>query len=370
MLQQFIKDNLKNIYGWKTPRKIVVFSVDDYGNVRVDSPAARQRMNAAGLKVLTRFDAYDALETTADLQLLYETLDAVKDQHGNPAVFTAFTLPCNINFEAMQENGYREYVSELLPETFSKLRGYENTWATWQEGIRKKFIHPEFHGREHLNLKVFEEKLEQGDPEVLTALANRSYTSISGTGYSTIAYTAAFEFSKLEENQRFAEVIRDGLQAFEQIFGTRAVVFNPPRGNCHPQIYPYLQKGGIQYIDAPLAKKMHLGNGQYKRSYNYTGKQIADGQTALVRNVVFEPTNDRGIDWVTYALRQVEIAFRWNRPAIISSHRVNFCGHMDPENRKVGLTALRRLLEQITRHWPEVEFLSASELGRLVTQKR
>jgi hypothetical protein len=33
--------NLKNLVGWRTKRKIVVISVDDYGNVRLDSKKAR-----------------------------------------------------------------------------------------------------------------------------------------------------------------------------------------------------------------------------------------------------------------------------------------------------------------------------------------
>ena len=45
---------------------------------------------------------------------------------------------------------------------------------------------PQFHGREHLNLKVFEEKLADKDHEVLTALKNRSYAGISNSGYSSI----------------------------------------------------------------------------------------------------------------------------------------------------------------------------------------
>jgi len=40
-MKQAILNNLKNIWGWRTSRKIVVFSVDDYGNVRLDSRQAR-----------------------------------------------------------------------------------------------------------------------------------------------------------------------------------------------------------------------------------------------------------------------------------------------------------------------------------------
>ncbi len=227
-------------------------------------------------------------------------------------------------------------------------------------------IVPLFHGREHLNLKVLEEKLAAGDHEVLTALKNRSYTSISSSGYSSISPMAAFDFWDFEENKRFEKIIREGLNAFETVYGYRSDHFNPPGGREHPVIHKALKENGVTYIDTPLLKREHQGNGKYKKVPNYTGKRNDLNQTYLVRNVVFEPTEDRQIDWVAYALQQIETAFRWNRPAIISSHRVNFCGHIDEKNREKGLSALRSLLQKVTERWPEVEFMAANELGKTI----
>ena len=88
----------------------------------------------------------------------------------------------------------------------------------------------------------------------------------------------------------------------------------------------------------------------------------------MIRNVVFEPTEDRGIDWVEFTMKQIETAFRWKRPAIISSHRVNFCGHIEEMNREKGLLTLKKLLENIVTKWPDVEFMAADELGDLVSK--
>lgn len=366
--------NAKNAIGWKTKRKILVISVDDYGNVRLDSAKAREQMDQQGMKVLSRFDAYDTLETKDDLEALYEVLSSVKDQHGRSAVFTTFAMPCNINFEKMAETGYSVFYYELLPQTFQKLsvqqpEAYQGAWKVLQEGIEKGLMVPLFHGREHLNLKVFEEKLAARDHEVLTALENRSYTSISSSGYSSISPMAEFDFWHFEENKRFEEIIRDGLDAFETVYGYRANHFNPPGGREHPVIHKTLKENGITYIDTPLVKREHQGQGKYKKVFNYTGKKNDFNQFYLVRNVVFEPTDDRGIDWVSYTMEQIEAAFRWNRPAIISSHRVNFCGHIDEENRKIGLGALKRLLENVIERWPDVEFMAANELGNLISSE-
>jgi len=370
-MKQSILDNIKNIYGWKTKRKLVVFSIDDYGNVRLDSKKARDEMDRAGLKVYNHFDAYDALETREDLEALYEVLTSVKDKNGSSAVFTPFALPCNIDFEAMAENNYSEYKYELLPETFKKLsardsKAYDGAWELWQEGIEKGLMKPQFHGREHLNLKVFKEKLQQKDHEVLTALKNRSYTSITNSGYPSISITAAFHFWEFSENKVFRNIIKEGLDAFEKVYGYRSIHFNSPGGSEHPIIHQYLHENGVRCIDTPFIKNEHQGEGKYKKIFNYTGKKHPFG-IYQVRNVVFEPTVKTKSNWVDYSFKQIEAAFRWNKPAIISSHRVNFCGHIDEKNRQLGLSELKALLDKIVKTWPDVEFISSEELYKIIT---
>lgn len=370
-LKNALLSNLKNIRGWKTDRKIVVLSVDDYGNVRTDSKEALQQMEKEGLKPKSRFDALDTLETREDLERMYEVLTSVKDKNGRYAVLTPFAMPCNINFEKMAETGFREYHYELLPETFEKKSisepdAYQGAWELWKDGMKNGLMVPLFHGREHFNLKVFEEKLEKKDHEVLTALKNRSYSCISSSGYDTISITAAFHFWKFSEHTRLEEIVIDGLNRFEEVFGYRSDHFNPPGGREHPVLHKTLHDHGVKYIDTAMIKNEHQGMGKYKKVYNYTGKKNLYGQLYLVRNVVFEPIHERRINWVDFSFKQVEAAFRWRRPAIISSHRVNFCGHIDPENRETGIKALKSLLSRIIATWPDVEFMAANELGDLI----
>ena len=184
MLLKKIILNLKNSIGWKTNKKIIVFSVDDYGNVRINSKEARINMHNAGMKIYSRFDLFDTLETKQDLAELYSVLESVKDKNGRHAVFTTFALPCNVNFEKMESEGYHYYHYETLPETFDKLSkqqpdAYLGAWDLLKEGIEKGLLKPQFHGREHLNLNIFRDKLVKREKELLTALKNKSYTSIS-----------------------------------------------------------------------------------------------------------------------------------------------------------------------------------------------
>lgn len=365
--RSYLMTYLKNFYGLKVQRKYVIFMVDDYGNVRVDSKKARERMDKEGLKCYDRFDIYDTMETREDLEILYEALSSVKDSNGRNAVFSPLAVPCNINFEQIAEEGYEQYRYEFLPETFMKLaslqpKAFTGAWDLWKEGINNGLMVPRFHGREHLNIKVFNEKLKIKDKEILTVLKNRSYTSISSTGYKTIGYTGAFHFWDPKENQAFKKIIKTGLDAFEKVFGYRATTFNAPAGNESSTIYPYLKKGGIQIIEVPFIKKEHLGFGKYRMKLYYTGNKDNNKLLFSIRNVIFEPTANYSIDWVSYALKQIEIAFRLKKPAIISSHRVNFCGHIDPKNRQKGINALKMLLKKIVSKWPEVEFTSMDKI--------
>ncbi len=350
---------------------MLVISVDDYGNVRLASKKAREELDRSGLKVISRFDAYDTLENREDLEMLYGVLNSFKDKNGRSAVFTTFALPCNIDFEQMEEEDFSQYHYELLPLTYHKLvamdpAAYQGAWPMLQEGISRGLMVPQFHGREHFNVKVFEDRLRRKDSELITSLKNRSLASLSASDSDGPGYTSAFGFREFNENNAFESIIQEGLDAFEKVYGYRSVHFIPPGGNEHGIIHGYSHKYGIAYVDVPMVKKEHQGQGKYLTRFYYTGKKNSAGSTYVVRNVVFEPTEDDASKAVNLAMMQIEAAFRWNRPAIISSHRVNFCGHVDPRNRKKGLAALQELLKRITEKWPDVEFMSADQLGDLI----
>ena len=372
-MKQTFLNHIKNVPGWRTQRKIVIFSVDDYGNVRLDSKQARKNLDQAGLKIFSRFDAYDTLETYEDLEQLYAVLQSVKDKHHRSAVFTAFTLPCNIDFDRMSKEGNRTYQYELLSKTYENQalrqpQAYRGAWQLWQEGIQEKLLRPQFHGREHLNLKIFEDKLKKDDPELLANLENYSFTSISDNSYSNLGFTAAFSFQKKEDINVFLHILETGVDSFIQVFGYTPTAFTPPATEFPTELEKELLRFGIHHLDKPFQKRRHMGNGNYKKEWNFLGYKKNTKLVNLVRNVVFEPTDDRGFNWVDYTFKQVETAFFWGKPANISSHRVNFCGHIDPKNRTKGLNDLRSLLKKIVQKWPEVEFMSADALGELILE--
>lgn len=363
--------NVKNSFGWKTGRKLVAICVDDYGNVRVNSANSLSTVKNAGINVRTRFDAFDTLETKRDLEALYDVLLSVKDSNSNPAIFTPYVLPYNLDFKAMAEDSYSNYVPQLLFKTFETLasdqpKAYGGAWNLWTEGIKMGIMCPQFHGREHFNLSLFNEQLANRDYALMTSLENFSLMSLNPSKYPTVGWTSAFSFwDPIKDTSNFEEIIRSGLIAFETVFGFKPIVFTPPAQQLPIWLEYRLADLGLQAIDKPFFQRKHLGFSSYKIKVTGLGYNRKTRLVQIVRNVVFEPT-DGNTDHVGQALKQIEIAFRWNKPALISSHRVNFCGHIDEKNRDTGIASLKKLLDQIVKRWPDVEFIGAHQLVELI----
>ena len=350
--------------GWRTHRKLVIISVDDYGNVRLDSRKARKKMDYAGIKVHSRFDAYDALETREDLESLYDVLTSVKDKVGNNAVFTPFSLPCNINFEKMLKENIKHYVYEQLPETYSKLssrypKSYEGAWKLWQEGIRQGLMIPQFHGREHLNVHVLNDLIKNKSQNLEFCFNLRSYVTIPEHKNYDSGWTAAFDTRSGEDLTSINSIVEEGLKLFEKVFDFKSISFTPPTQRFPSSDYNFLNSLGIEAIHRPFYEV----NLEGKQKINWLKKE-SDCLTTIVRNIVFEPTEDLNFDSVGKALRQVSWAFKMKKPAHISSHRVNFVGQIDERNRKNGLYKLKSLLKKIVKRWPDVEFISGPQLVR------
>ena len=363
-MKQNLLNHLKNIGGWSTKRKLVVFSVDDYGNLRIRNRKSLDNLRNEGLDVSGRFDSLDNLENTKDLNLLFKVLQSVRDKKGRPAVFTPYALPCNIDFEAISANGFSKYVYENLPITYDKLAqedsDYVRTWDLWREGIETGLLAPQFHGREHLNLSIFNDLLVRRDKELIACLRNGSYVSVPAHSNYKTGWTAAFSYKDLEEIDSFPSIIQSGIQTFSEVYGYSPTVFTPPAQHFPPRLDNHLVRWGFKAVDRAYRQNRNF-DGQFKNVTHKQGLQ-SDGLVQIVRNVVFEPTDPRGFNWVDYSFKQVEAAFRLGKPANISSHRVNFAGGIDPKNRQIGLSALEALLRKIITKWPEVEFLSVEQL--------
>lgn len=369
-LRQAITNNFVNIPGWHTRRRIVVIESDDWGALRMPSREAYDRMLAEGIRVdRDPYCHYDGLETASDLEALYDVLQSVSDSTGRHPVITADAVVANPDFGKIRESGFAEYHYEPVTDTFARSARHEGAWEMWRQGMDGGLIHPQFHGREHLNVKKWMEALN-GDDVITRRAFDFGTFGLTSDVDSRIRtnYMGAYNSALPEDVSSYGKILAEGLDLFEQIFGFRSQSFIATTYTWPCEIEPFLSKGGVRYLQGMVSQCVPLDDDRtFKyRNSNFAGRRSPNGLTYLMRNAYFEPSQHPGRDWVGDCLRRIEIAFRWHKPATISAHRLNFIGSIDPMNTSRNLPMFKTLLQTIVRRWPDVEFMTSDELGKLM----
>lgn len=376
-LKASILRNISNIPGWTINRKIVVIESDDWGSVRMASLKAFSELLKQGIPVNSdHYNINDSLESNEDLELLFNTLSQFKDKTGRHPVMTSVAIMANPDFDMIRENGYSKYFYEPYTETLKRYPAHDRVYELCKTGIEKRLFVPIFHGREHLNAQFWIRALQSGHKSTIAAF-RQGVTGIPRKGIEgeyVPNFQAAFDIETCNDLPYLKEVISTGLELFQQIYGYKALYFVPTNGFFNNTLEEKLHEMGVRYINT--AKKQHepLGNGKYKLNTRYLGDKNRFGQIFLTRNCFFEPSSSgfewpANTDWINNCLKEIEIAFRWHKPAVISTHRVNYIGFLHPENRERSLKQLEVLLGSMLKRWPDTEFMTSVELGDLIASE-
>ena len=317
-----------------------------------------------------RYNRNDTLATSKDLELLFEVLSDFKDRNGNHAVFTPVTIVANPDFEKIRRSDFKQYHYEPFTKTLKRFPGCENAFPLWLEGIKNKVFIPQMHGREHLNVSAWLNALQKGDQQTHLAFNEGLWGFVPNQQLLPgIDFQAAFLLNDPLELDYHKDVIKEGLELFEKLFGYRAIYFVPPNGPFNNSLNSALAENGIKFRSSAKIQRESLGYGKTRKSFHWLGQKEKHGITYISRNCFFEP-GQPGKDWISSCLGEMEIAFRMKKPAVISSHRVNYIGTLNPQNRENGLRQLQTLLKTITKKWPDVEFLTSAQLGELMLGKK
>lgn len=371
-IKQTIIHNLLNIPGWRTNRHIVVIESDDWGSIRMPSKQAFNNLLNAGIRVdKCHYCCNDTIASFSDLNLLFEVLHQVKDKNGHSAVITANVVVANPDFNAIRECGFKEYSFIKIADGFKSIDGGEHLLDKWREGNADGCFHIQSHGREHLNVVRWMHYLQGEYPETKLAFDNGVYgISTNITSEKRKSFLPAFDFETKDDEQQVNEIVADGLKIFEETFGFKSRSFIAPNYTWGRSLENTLYDNGVKFIQGQqIASFRNAVGEENKRRLRYMGRKNQYGQIDLSRNAVFEPSENPKRDWVDSCMKDIEIAFRWRHPAIICSHRVNFVGSINENNRDNGLKQLSTLLKRIMYQWPDVEFMSSDQLGDIITAK-
>lgn len=368
-LKSSLSKNLTNALGWRTKRKIVVFESDDWGSIRMRNQKTFNDLLKAGIRVdKSKYDRLDSLESRQDLELLFEVLNNHKDQHGNPAKFTTNMVMGNPDFDKIEADDFQKYHKRSFLESY-QYYNQENLKPLWFEGINNKLVQPQFHAREHFNVPLWMKDLKNNHHETGLAFKHHFFGLKTKTSspYQT-NYLAAYRVESHHELELINAILTEGLQEFEDVFGFKSRSFIACNYVWPEEIEETLLKNGVRTLQTQRGRTMPQPNknGKSKIKYHYTGQKNKHNQYYTVRNVLFEPFENNQLDWVKQAMKDINNAFIWSKPAILSSHRINYASQMSVKHRDKNLKSLDQLLQQIIKTWPEVEFMSSDELSNLI----
>ena len=368
-----VKNFLQNLPGWKTKKKILVIQSDDWGAQRTSSLAALEALEKLGVEVKRcHYARLDSLEGNDDLHALFDVLQKFRDHRNAPVRFTANCLVANPDYEKIRRHEFESYYPETLEVTLGRSPRTEQVLALWRSGFAEGFFVPQLHGREHLQTERWLSALRNCDPVLQLCFEHQMY-GLSGflLKNGRGSYLAALDYEDESHGEAVALALEEAAARFEALMGYPSLSFIAPNYVWDDRVEAVLKANRVRFLQSARAQTVSAfsaAGSRFKRRWQ--GQRNSCGQAYIVRNVQFEPASNPSRDWVASGLRDMSMAFRARSPAVLSTHRVNFVGHLSPENRKSNLALLRRLLERALQQWPDLEFWTTEELGVAMTGER
>lgn len=355
--------NFVNAIGKKTHRKIVVFESDDWGSIRMPSRKVYDYLLSKMVGVDKNvYEKNDSLESKTDLACLFDVLMRHLDKNGNHPVITANAVMANPDFDKIKSDDFHRYHYELFFDTYERYySGRKQMQELWDNGIKEHIFIPQFHGREHYKVDTWMDSIRSGDEQDIYYF-NLGIVGFISHETNTVGsdYLVVLRSKNTSDIEKDNDKLVEGLNLFEQIFKFRSRTFIAPCYTWSPLHEEALCKSGVSHIQGLSLQQVPYS----KPKFHYMGMKNRLGQKYLVRNAFFEPVKDSNA--VENCLQRISNAFLWHTPAIVSVHRVNFCGEIFENNRTENLKKFDHLLSEIVKRWPDVEFMSSDQLADII----
>jgi hypothetical protein len=270
--------------GWKTKRKIVVIESDDWGAIRTSLRGAYDRLVDLGYEMDKSPFNKDALETTEDLDLLFNVLESIKDQSGRSPCITANIIMANPDFDRIRQSDFQDFFYEPVDVSLSHNPIHQDVTQRWLDGMRRKIFIPQLHGLYHVCWWNWLKSLKNNSPEALLTFEMNMCgvpraASKEGKGFYGPVYL--FQHELMHYNIDIKDVIMEGAKLFEKLFGYNSLSTVAPNYGWTDKVEDIWSDNGIKFIQGSIFQNMGRNN---LRRAHFLGEYNPRGCYYLVRN--------------------------------------------------------------------------------------
>jgi len=347
-MKKFIK-YLPHFLRKRFNEKYILIESDDWGMERAPSNNSIEWMKKKfGEDKLTRWST-DSLETTEDLNLLYELLESYKSKFEFPPVITSNFITYNIDYSDT-ENLIFTPMSKRLNHNSCDLKDL------YKKGIEEKYIFPQLHGFSHYNINELEKYF--GTKEGREAAGEKFLAA-----KSTIRGNLSFLQGELSEIHTLANKLKDAADEFNNFFGFYSRTIIPPTYIFDSSLINTLKNNSVGLIQS--SNRLQTTK---KSDYRIPFFQKRKGLYWSVRNARLDPHPDYKF-YSDQCIDTIGKIFENKSPAVIDFHRVNFAGKFAPGYRERTLKELKDLFDGIHKRWPDAKFIHTQKLNDILWQQ-
>lgn len=362
---------LSNLPGWKTNKKIVVIESDDWGSERFPNIETIKKFAYNGYEVRKcGFSRFDCLETNNDIIALLEIIENISLRYSKKIKISLLCNTSNPNLSLINPNDIHSYKSISVFDMVSFDSNRNDIIKLQVEGYNKGYLDIQYHGRQHININRWMSSLVNKNTDAIFAFRNGVWGISKSYSKNEISdYRASYAINDINGIQTYTQDFKIGLEEFRNAFGFIPRYFVPPNGHFPIEMERIIHHLGIKFMNFSKVEYEPIKGFRKSFRINWMGKVQDSKLITITRNVGFEPISPISGN-VEKILEKVNLSFQFKNPVVISTHRANYVSGISEINRKNGLLKLSKLLISIINKWPDVLFLSSTDLGEVISGKR
>ena len=334
--------------------KAIVLESDDWGGVtRTAAPnlEASRRAEAFWAPMEGKYDTWrkGTVETVAHMQRCFDLFQSFTGGDGRHVVLTPMVLVGNPDFQAIEANGFTEYVDIGIDEGWPDPWQADGTIEKAREGMALGIWYPEYHGRtHHYHGRQWVDVLRENRDDPLFGFFRLRVFGVSNTNVGR-------EYDNMTEDEMY-EWAKVGFDRFERCFGVM------PNCAINSDANEVTERAWVR-----LGVKAYLNAQTRKRTMGQISPDT--GVVYLTRNVYLEPRGlpdsetTRGF---TGAYQDTEKVWKAGQPAVVSVHRKNFTS-LDEMEDKESWAQIERYFATVQKEHPDAVYLTSWEVAQLIT---